>query len=359
MSLDCADERVRYTPTTTSTFSEKVCQQVKTWLGDCSTSCPDCRRPLNLSKYPTRLVVVGDSASTKIRLCSPAKENVSTPYMTLSHMWGVGSMFSLTSANLSSLYEEIPLDELSKVFRDAITVTRMLGIKYLWIDSLCIIQSGPESKQDWVHEAERMGDVYVNAYCNIGASIATDGPFGLIYPRDPAKITIPTIELGPQMLHYPNKSVSISGTHVIVPMSIWNGTLSWFPLLHRAWVFQERFLCSRMIHFGADQIFWECKNISLCESTPRKDWLENYEGDRDKYRMVEVDLSELAQWYQRVCQTLCRIWADIWVRYLPSANWYCAPTRENISFAWWGLSVFGRLLAVGSSSGVKLVCHPR
>jgi len=68
--------------------------------------------------------------------------------------------------------------ELPETFRDAVQVTRELGIRYLWIDSLCIIQDKHDCR-DWYHEANLMDKVYLHSYCNISAADANDSTGGL------------------------------------------------------------------------------------------------------------------------------------------------------------------------------------
>jgi hypothetical protein len=74
----------------------------------------------------------------------------------------------------------IAWSEVSKYFRDAIAITRKLGIRYLWIDSLCIIQ---DDREDQELEAIKMGSVYGNAYLVLAATAAADGDVGCIFPR--------------------------------------------------------------------------------------------------------------------------------------------------------------------------------
>lgn len=66
----------------------------------------------------------------------------------------------------------IPWAELPNTFQDAITVTRMLGLKYIWIDSLCIVQ---DDAQDWEREAAKMAIIFEAAYVTIAATAASNG----------------------------------------------------------------------------------------------------------------------------------------------------------------------------------------
>lgn len=95
-------------------------------------------------------------------------------YVTLSHCWGPLPRRTATTskANLAERRESIGLDELPLTYRDAVEITRSLGIRYLWIDSLCIIQDQPD---DWKTEVTLMGQVYAQSICTLIASSA-DSP---------------------------------------------------------------------------------------------------------------------------------------------------------------------------------------
>ena len=87
--------------------------------------------------------------------------------MTLSHRWGTAEFLKLTIENYENLKRGFSISDLPKTFRDTITMTWKFGIRYLWIDSLCIIQ---DSNQDWRQESASMGDVYENSTCNIAVT---------------------------------------------------------------------------------------------------------------------------------------------------------------------------------------------
>lgn len=65
------------------------------------------------------------------------------------------------------------VDECSSMpqnFRDAVKLTRLLGIRYLWIDPLCILQ---DSKEDWEREGLKINDVYKYSYVTVAATSAS------------------------------------------------------------------------------------------------------------------------------------------------------------------------------------------
>lgn len=83
-------------------------------------------------------------------------ESSSGPWIALNHTWGGDESCRLLTENLQTRMNKIPMSELPETFRDAVIITRKLGLSYLWIDSLCIIQ---DDAQDWSTEAAVMGQV--------------------------------------------------------------------------------------------------------------------------------------------------------------------------------------------------------
>jgi hypothetical protein len=160
------------------------------WLRECLRQHEACNRDVSaISWYPTRLLDLVNLHPHKdtIRLVKTAEEPPRAPYATLSHCWGGASFLQLTKATLSSCSIAIPVFDLPKTFREAISVARRLDIRYLWIDSLCIMQDR-DDLTDWYHEASMMDQVYMQSVCNISATDARDGSEGLFRYRYPQQI---------------------------------------------------------------------------------------------------------------------------------------------------------------------------
>jgi hypothetical protein len=186
--------------------------------------------------------------------------NIADPisYTSLSHRWGSAKMFQLTSKNLECLQLEIPLQELSKVFQDAFVACKKLGMRYIWIDSLCIIQ---DDSQDWEKEAARMKDVYSHAKFNISATGAMTGDHGLFFDRE-------AIALEPFVFDLSQSERSTTwkaGSYRLLDPSMWSSNVSRAALNQRGWVLQERVLARRILHFCGDQLFFECHELDACE----------------------------------------------------------------------------------------------
>jgi hypothetical protein len=90
------------------------------------------------------------------------------------------------------LLKDLPLAELTQVFRDAIDLARRLDVAYIWIDSLCIMQ---DSVQDWQYESALMGNVYKYSWCNIAATGFENGLAGIYVRRNLASLNRITANL--------------------------------------------------------------------------------------------------------------------------------------------------------------------
>lgn len=157
----------------TRTSQDDVLQLALEWLKTCQDS-HDCLAQSRDAWYPSRLLDV--SCGDSVRLVITADERVSGDYVTLSHCWGSEPFLFMTPDNISKFTNGYPVENLSLTFREAITVTKYLDIKYLWIDSYCIMQGDSRiAREDWSREAEQMHKVYTNSCLNIGCA-HSDGP---------------------------------------------------------------------------------------------------------------------------------------------------------------------------------------
>ncbi|KAN0112496.1 hypothetical protein V8E51_005447 [Hyaloscypha variabilis] len=169
---------------------DAVFQQVSQWLKECETThraCASALSPSGTTFVPRRLIQVDTGDDSQVRLVEmriPVKK--ATCYATLTHCWGTRYHFpKTTSSNYQKFQMTIPLPNLSRNFIDAINVTRALGICYLWIDALCIIQ---DSKSDWQQEAENIAKYYKHGILNLvsGTPESDVGMFGSRWePRVP------------------------------------------------------------------------------------------------------------------------------------------------------------------------------
>lgn len=106
-------------------------------------------------------------------------------YICLSHCWGDFQPIRTTTTNIEDHKKSIPWQFLPQTFQDAIDLTRFLSIRYLWIDSLCIIQ---DDRDDWAKESAAMASVYGNSYLTISATAAANCSKGLYASSDLRRI---------------------------------------------------------------------------------------------------------------------------------------------------------------------------
>lgn len=177
------------------------------------------------------------------------------PYVTLSHCWGSVQPLRLTLANYGQLQTAITYTSLPKTFQDAVTATRALGWRYLWIDSLCIIQ---DSKEDWEEQCIKMGQIYSGSIVTIAGPAAADPNAGFLQPRAaPRQLTLEIdngMESGEVTLCHDHTHCG----HGFRPYGFEPEQNS--PLARRAWVLQERILSPRVLYFGSSNTYFECFN---------------------------------------------------------------------------------------------------
>jgi hypothetical protein len=249
----------RNTPPTVA--QNLILEWVRDALAVCVSTHPNCSQDASTTFLPTRLIDVGTAKSqwvTKLVLSTDLLRS-GLQYVTLSHKWGKEEITVLTTENIHMFQTNICVDELPRTFQDAITVTRDLGVRYLWIDSLCIIQN---SKTDWRTEAATMQDVYSNCLLNIAASMSDKPSQGLRSHR--SSETCDPVHIRARF----GQDEQVYSCYY----DAWGDIAGVAPLNRRGWVVQERLLSPRTAHF-ASSTFWECRTTRTSEVNPSgSDW---------------------------------------------------------------------------------------
>ena len=232
------------------------------WLRGCEESHPSCALDDTTKDFPTRLLAVdGVKRTGSVQVI----ETKSTPregrYVTLSHCWGGLEVIKLLTSNLTEFQNGISLSRLPQTFQDAVAVAKWLDVKYIWIDSLCILQDSPE---DWLQESSRMRDVYGYSLCTIAATGAENASFGCFRDRNPDHVRPIRVHANWETAHTPY----LPGKLTCVNAYLWLTGIDRSPLCKRAWAFQERLLSPRILHFSKQQMFWECNKSTACETFP-------------------------------------------------------------------------------------------
>lgn len=231
------------TPSLPPAGTEKQYDILRHWLDVCDNQhyhSRDDDQRTGRCEMPSRLIEL-DGERLRLITCSSRHLD----YIAFSHRWGNSPHFRTLDNNVNDHFKDIPFDQLPRSFQDAVKVTRALRIRYLWIDSLCIIQ---ENEDDWNRELSRMGQVFSNAYCTIAASSAESSDEGFL-----------------DRTHHPVQFATVPGPagaklHISECIEDFHRDVEKATLNTRGWVLQERALSYRTLHFTKTQVYWECGN---------------------------------------------------------------------------------------------------
>jgi hypothetical protein len=288
---------------------------METWLSQCD-SCHTLCTKHDQSFVPTRLLDLKAFALKAsdidkrfdLRLIATetlVREHRPIDYVALSHCWGRPDKHPIMTykSNIEDQTTCISFASLSRTFRDAVQIVRQLNKRYLWIDSLCIIQN---DETDWAKESALMGDVYSNAYCTLSALSSKDGTGGCQQAkniRHRYDTFVTDIHIGRE----DERNIRFRLTEM--PPISWSddymgGSSDWdserfeeVPLNSRAWTLQERVLSRRTIHFGKWQMLWECFETRLTAQAP---WGKQRDDRYDPHTSLDAFKQPLytkSKWY--------------------------------------------------------------
>lgn len=270
---------------------------------------------------PTRVIDVGvDLEAPQVRVFET--KGLQGTWVALSHCWGHVARFVTEISNLHERTQGIVLSDLPKTFLDAIKVTRKLGYRYLWIDSLCILQ---DSHQDWVDESSRMQDYYSKAILTIASDLATGDHESFLDNARPqsTSATIP----------FNTKVTATSLNHVYISKDVKTPGIDpdVTPLSVRGWTLQEDILSPRTLHYTTTELIFSCQQSRFVETdvTPqgyndvdqmrsiKRFFLRPKSGLTDplllKYPAYEAYYQPISRWYrlfENYCSRLLTFEAD-------------------------------------------------
>ncbi|KAH8590353.1 heterokaryon incompatibility protein-domain-containing protein [Bisporella sp. PMI_857] len=251
------EKRSQREPPILQTISAPYFQLLRKWLENCGqhhncsqreqywSTRKQCDNP---EQYWPTVIFAGNPDLKKLKL---QKLEKGQDYIVLSHCWGTPPDLKGRQKRKT---EGFSYDDLPKIFQDAVQVTRELGIKYLWIDALCIVQN---DKEEWKKEGKHMENVFASAYCTIAASSSPSWEHGFLERK-----------LSPQYFQVYFGANGRYGRNVYVcdNTNDFSNDVDEGSLSGRAWVLQERMLSRRTIHFSENQTYWECGNGVICEN---------------------------------------------------------------------------------------------
>ena len=257
---------VRVVPKLKSNTGDESCfQQLLEWLRVCENDHLICQRQLRSGDdqiMPTRLIDLNSHPKLVETVHHHDFIKKRTKYVTLSHRWTPEFTAKLLKSNIEYWKRKLDYAALPQVFSDAMSMAKRLGVFYIWIDALCIIQ---DDQEDWRRESSIMGAVYQNAHCNFGAIAAAEAVEDRTGSRRLGLFTSREIEA---ITHVDISRHNHQGTYCVVPREIsYAGHLPSTPLLRRGWVFQERLLSPRSMFFG-NVLSWECPELLATENFP-------------------------------------------------------------------------------------------
>ena len=234
----------------------------------CSTSShPHCpKQSIWDSSLPDRVLdLEASSEDGDLRLKTNERNDFLGQYIALSHCWGHGpQLLETTTKNIASHTKQIKFSDLSRSFRDAVRICRRLSVRYLWLDTLCILQ---DSRDDWAEQASKMASIYENAFLTLAFSGARNSEQAILSPRPP----LPSVRLGGSLAHVHLRNRMDENADMqpgkFVRSNFNANTQDFAPLGQRAWAYQESFLSPRVLYFASCQLAWKCQEGAFVESS--------------------------------------------------------------------------------------------
>ncbi|KAI8941916.1 hypothetical protein NX059_000030 [Plenodomus lindquistii] len=269
--VDATDGCINWLQTLQSPSDEAMSGSNVRWLKEHLHLCDQECGPFPVSDFcPTRLIEISSKeGKVFVRLVEARKMSAfSTPqYVALSYCWGneqdARTQLKSTTHNLAQHVQDIPSETMTPVVLDAIELCRRLGIRYLWVDAICILQ---DDDDDWAREAVQMGSVYTNAYLTICTPATSSCRDSFLHRAAPVKVRFeskvrPGISGYLNLRHQP-KQVFYCQHRSTLECEMDVGTWS-----TRAWTFQEEQLSKRRLYFGKSRMYLCCPMKTQVESS--------------------------------------------------------------------------------------------
>lgn len=253
---------------------------------------------LDVHSEPIRLVEYHD-----IQNAAGKPESPSVRYTALSYCWGNDDQSQqqllTTKENLPDRLVGITEQQLTPVLRDAVLATRLLSIRYLWVDSLCILQG---DRQDWENQSAKMEEIYRNACVTVATPVSGSCGQGFRHTtRKKLYISFRSLlnpdvcgrfSMGYLGCNIDRRTSRLNYNHIYmtnVESSRWAS---------RGWTFQEMLMSTRLLLFGPAEIFFRCDENTSClwghweegysfrfhEGLDRFEWFSILRGYGDLYQ---------------------------------------------------------------------------
>ena len=286
-----------------SPIHANLLNQARRWLRECKDGHVDCANLRWSTRNPTRLVRI--LTESEVQLVHTFPEAAAFTYAALSYCWGGSRIGITTKDNLHQRAWTFSCAELPPIAQDVIIFVKRLGIEYIWIDALCIVQDDTE---DWRREAATMHEVYGNAFFTICASSNKTATERLFRRRDAWTYPAEQCRLAGQWLANFDVSLDEIRTHS--------------TLADRAWTLQEERLSPRLLYWSTQRMYWSCSKAQLAESHTNRDvsvntWRRPFYDET----LTAKSVADPAQGFLKLCRTsagsdLHRAWLDLIRSYL-------------------------------------------
>ena len=260
-TVSCMHENIVASSTLTRDSSiPMIFNQIKHWLADCDKYHNECGNLRWSSKNPTYLIQILRNSDT-VKLIE-SREIGLLDYTALSYSWGDKKAMGpdewerirgnkTGKGNLQGRRQPFLRSQLSETIRDAISLTESLGIEYIWVDAVCI-----PPDVDWNEEANRMHEVYGNAYLTLCACSTERATDRLFRAREAWLYHAIPCNLSDQWLVNFDMSLNEVRVHA--------------PVFSRGWTLQEERLSRRILYWCGQRMYWSCSKSQELELSTRK-----------------------------------------------------------------------------------------
>ncbi|KAL9476618.1 hypothetical protein ACSS6W_006459 [Trichoderma asperelloides] len=214
----------------------------KTWIQHCESEH-------KAICSPQRTLPVENLALIDCRSLTVEQGHRDAPYIALSYVWGSSAARDKYALEVASDGKILLPSLLPRVILDAMTVTKSLGFRYLWVDKYCIDQANKKLQHQQIRQ---MDSIYENAVLTIIAAAGFDETYGLPGVGSKSRSIQPIVHMEDLII-----LSTVRDIHHSIRSSKWST---------RGWTFQEAVLSRRRLVFTDEQMYFECGKMNCCES---------------------------------------------------------------------------------------------
>jgi hypothetical protein len=303
--------------------------------------------PLAKARLPSRVIVNFWEEYGKTQpFLLETNDQIQETFATLSYRWSDEARIKTTRLTLDSHLQalDIGAHNGTNTFFDAVSVCRAMGIPFLWIDALCIIQHDPDdplsNHDDWAKEAKDMGPIYAESALTIAATGASDDPLNGLFGDRSSLAQYVELPFRLNMTDEPDGAFVVS----LLPQGL-DSEVSKSILYTRGWILQERLLSHRYLHFGKTQWFWQCRQSTVAEFSGFEDQ-ETGTGaafhDGDEYDYLD-DCTKFIRRWMRIVEAYSRLDFDRFFAIQGLVNEGKAESGDENYYGMWSTMLYVQL----------------